>query len=66
MGIQCVCVYVCGKFWSPPNNFQTSYPIDTKFRLHIAAVSMGAAPKLCSVHESRLEVNESTGIGAVV
>ena len=30
-----------------------------------AAVSMGAAPKLCSEHESRLEVNGSTGIGAV-
>ena len=30
-----------------------------------AAVSMGAAPKLCSVHESRLEVNGSTGIAAV-
>ena len=29
------------------------------------AVSMGAAPKLCSVLESRLEVNGSTGIGAV-
>ena len=26
---------------------------------------MGAAPKLCSEHESRLEVNGSTGIGAV-
>ena len=28
-------------------------------------MSMGAAPKLCSVHESRLGVNGSTGIGAV-
>ena len=30
-----------------------------------AAVSMGAAPKLCTVHESRVEVNGSTGIGTV-
>ena len=30
-----------------------------------AAVSMGAAPKLCTVHESRLELNGSTGIAAV-
>ena len=29
------------------------------------AVSMGAAPKLCTVHESRLGVNGSTGIVAV-
>ena len=29
------------------------------------AVSMGAAPKLCSEHEGRLEVNGSTGIAAV-
>ena len=26
-----VCVCVCVQFWSPPNNFQTSYPTDTKF-----------------------------------
>ena len=30
----CVCVSVCVQFWSPPNNFQTSYPTDTKFWLH--------------------------------
>ena len=33
----CVCVCVSVKFWSPPNKFQTSYPIDTKFRLHIVS-----------------------------
>ena len=30
-----VWVCVCVKFWSPPNNFQTTYLIDTKFWLHI-------------------------------
>ena len=35
----CVCVSVCMSVVSfgPPNNFQTSYPIDTKFRLHIVS-----------------------------
>ena len=28
---------LCVKFWSPPNNFQTSYPIDRIFWLHIAS-----------------------------
>ena len=31
----CVCLCVCVKFWSTRNNFQTSYPIDTKFWLYI-------------------------------
>ena len=34
----CVCVCVClFKILAPPNNFQTSYPIDTKFWLHIVS-----------------------------
>ena len=40
----CVCVYVCGKFWSPPNSFQTSYSIDTKFRLHIVSYRNSPTP----------------------
>ena len=28
-------VCVCVQFWSPPNNFHTSYAIDTKFWLHV-------------------------------
>ena len=39
----CVCVCVCVLFWSPPNNFLTIYPIDTKFRLHIALLILQAS-----------------------
>ena len=42
MGIRCV--YVCVKFWSPPNNFQTSYPIDTKIWLHIVSYRNSPTP----------------------
>ena len=35
-GCVCVCVCLC-TILVPPNNFQTSYPIDTKFRLHIVS-----------------------------
>ena len=41
----CVCVCVCVKFWSPPpNNFQTSYPIDTKFWLHMVSYRNSPTP----------------------
>ena len=36
----CLCVCVCVSvynFGPPPNNFQTTYPIDTKFFLHIVS-----------------------------
>ena len=33
----CVCVCICVKFLSPPNNFQTSYPIEMKFWQHIVS-----------------------------
>ena len=36
-----------------------------KLRYCREAVSMGAAPKLCMVHESRVEVNGSTEISTV-
>ena len=39
-----VCVCVCVKFWSPPNNFQTTYPIDTKFWLHILSYRKSPTP----------------------
>ena len=42
IGSWCVCV--CVKFWSPPNNFQTSYPIDTKFQLHIVSCRNSRTP----------------------
>ena len=38
-----VCVYVYIKFW-PPNNFQTSQPIDTKFRIHILSFRSSLMP----------------------
>ena len=39
-----VCVCVCVQFWSPPINFQTSYPIDTKFWLHIVSYRNSPTP----------------------
>ena len=38
----CVCVCLCARARAcevlvPPNNFQTSYPTDTKFRLHVVS-----------------------------
>ena len=39
----CVCVCVC-KILSTPNNFQTSYPIDTKFWLHIVSYRNSQTP----------------------
>ena len=59
MGIRCVCVCLCVcvcvcvsvsvsvclcKIWSPPINFQTSYPIDTKFWLHILSYRNSPTP----------------------
>ena len=40
----CLCVCVCVKFWSPPNNFQTSYAIDTKFWPHIVSYRNSPMP----------------------
>ena len=41
----CVCVSVClCKVLVPPNNFHTSYPIDTKFRLHIVSYRNSQTP----------------------
>ena len=43
----CVCVCVCVCLCSilvPPNNFQTSYPIDTKFWLHIVSYRNSPTP----------------------
>ena len=42
----CVCVYVCVclQFWSPPNNFQTSYLIDTKFWLCVVSYRNSPTP----------------------
>ena len=37
---------VCVKFCPPPNNFQTSYPIDTKFWLHIVSYRNSRTPLL--------------------
>ena len=39
----CVCVCVC-KILVPPNNFQISYPIDTKFWLHIVSYRNSPTP----------------------
>ena len=36
-----MCACVCVKF-PPPNNFQTSYPINTKFWLYIAGMAIGS------------------------
>ena len=35
---------VCVKLWSPTNNFQTSYPIETKFWLHIVSYRNSPTP----------------------
>ena len=52
--------------WTPStSNPQITLPTSA-VGYNRSAVFMGAAPKFCSVHESRLEVNGSTGIGAVV
>ena len=40
----CVCVCVCVQFRSPPINFQTSYPIDTKFWPHIVSYRNSPTP----------------------
>ena len=40
----CVCVCVSVQFWSPPNNFQTSYPINTKFWLHTVSYRNSPTP----------------------
>ena len=40
----CVCLCVCVQFWSPPNNFHTSYAIDTKFWLHIVSYRNSPTP----------------------
>ena len=38
------CVCVCVKFWTPTKNFQTGYPIDTKFWLHIVSYRNSPTP----------------------
>ena len=42
----CVCVCVCGvsTVLFPPNNFQTSYPINTKFWLHTVSYRNSPTP----------------------
>ena len=47
MGSRCVCVCVSvsvSNFGPPPINFQTSYPIDTKFWLHIVSYRNSPTP----------------------
>ena len=45
----CVCVCLC-TILTPPNNFQTSYPIDTKFWLHIVSYRNSPSPLILFIN----------------
>ena len=55
-GVRCVCV--CVKFWSHPNDFQTSYPIDTKFWLHIISYRNSPTPLIPFLNFEKMYLGE--------